>query len=146
MKTRPSIRLFVAGTLLALGSAAHAATMTVYKSASCGCCAKWVEHVQKHGFTVKVVNVDDIMAVKAKAGIPDAMASCHTTKVGGYVVEGHVPVADIRKLLASKPNAVGIAVPGMPMGAPGMEHGDHRQPFQTLLLKADGSTAVFASH
>ena len=146
MKSRTSIRLLVAGTLLALGSAAHAATMTVYKSASCGCCAKWVEHVQKHGFTVKVVNLDDIMAVKAKAGIPDEMASCHTTKVGGYVVEGHVPTADIKKLLASKPKAVGIAVPGMPMGAPGMEHGDHRQPFQTLLLKADGSTSVFASH
>ena len=146
MKTRTSSRLLVACALLALGSAAHAATMTVYKSASCGCCAKWIEHVQKHGFTVKVINVDDIMAVKAKAGIPDQMASCHTTKVGGYVVEGHVPAADIKRLLASKPKAVGIAVPGMPMGAPGMEHGGHRQPFQTLLLKADGSTSVFASH
>lgn len=141
-----SIRLLVAGGLLALGSAAHAANMTVYKSASCGCCAKWVEHVQNHGFTVKVVNVDDIMAVKAKAGIPSKLASCHTTMVGGYVVEGHVPAADIKKLLAEKPKAKGIAVPGMPMGAPGMEHGDHRQPYQTLLLKADGSTASFASH
>ena len=146
MKTRTSIRLLVASALLALGSAAHAATMTVYKSASCGCCAKWIEHVQKHGFTVKVVSVDDIMAVKAKAGIPDQMASCHTPKVGGYIIEGHVPAADIKRLLARKPKAVGIAVPGMPMGAPGMEHGGHRQPFQTLLLKADGSTSVFASH
>jgi hypothetical protein len=141
-----SIRLLVAGGLLALGSVAHAATMTVHKSASCGCCAKWIEHVQKHGFTVKVVNVDDIMAVKAKAGIPDKLASCHTSMVGGYVVEGHVPAADIKKLLASKPKAKGIAVPGMPMGSPGMEHGDHRQPYQTLLLKADGSTRLFAQH
>ena len=146
MTISKSIRLFVAGGLLALGSAAHAATMTVYKSASCGCCAKWVEHVEKHGFTVKVVNVDDIMAVKAKAGIPNKLASCHTTIVGGYVVEGHVPAADIRKLLAEKPKAKGIAVAGMPMGAPGMEHGDHRQPYETILLKVDGTTAVFASH
>ena len=93
-----------------------------------------------------MVNVDDVMAVKAKAGIPDSLASCHTSKVGGYVVEGHVPPADIKKLLAEKPKAKGIAVPGMPMGAPGMEHGDHRQPFQTMLIKTDGTTAVFASH
>lgn len=146
MTISKSIRLFIAGSLLALGSAAHAAALTVYKSASCGCCAKWVEHVEKHGFTVKAVNVDDIMAVKAKAGIPDKLASCHTTMVGGYVIEGHVPAADIKKLLAQKPKAKGIAVPGMPTGAPGMEHGDHRQPFQTLLIKADGTTAVFASH
>ena len=146
MTISKTIRIFVAGSLLALGSAAHAATMTVYKSASCGCCAKWVEHVEKHGFTVKAVNVDDIMAVKAKAGIPDKLASCHTTMVGGYVVEGHVPAADIKKLLAQKPKAKGIAVAGMPMGAPGMEQGGHRQPFQTMLIKADGTTAVFASH
>lgn len=146
MTISKSIRLFIAGSLLALGSAAHAAALTVYKSASCGCCAKWVEHVEKHGFTVKAVNVDDIMAVKAKAGIPDKLASCHTTMVGGYVIEGHVPAADIKKLLAQKPKAKGIAVPGMPTGAPGMEHGDHRQPFQTLLIKADGTTAVFASN
>jgi hypothetical protein len=146
MTSRKSFKLLVAGGLLALGSAAHAATMTVHKSASCGCCAKWVEHVQKHGFTVKVVNVDDIMAVKAKAGIPDKLASCHTATVGGYVVEGHVPAADIKKLLATKPKAKGIAVPGMPMGSPGMEHGDHRPPYQTLLLKADASTSVFAQH
>ena len=143
---RKSFRLIVATGLLALGSAAHAATMTVHKSASCGCCSKWVEHVQKHGFSVKVVNVDDIMAVKAKAGIPDRLASCHTSMVGGYVIEGHVPAADIKKLLASKPKAKGLALPGMPMGSPGMEHGDHRQPFQTLLVKADGSTAIFARH
>ena len=146
MTRSKSIRLAVAGALLALGSAAHAASMTVYKSASCGCCGKWIEHVQKHGFTVKVVSVDDVMAVKAKAGIPQKLASCHTTMVNGYVVEGHVPVADIKKLLAEKPKAKGIAVPGMPMGAPGMEHGSHREPFQTFLVKADGSSEVFARH
>lgn len=143
--TRKSIRLALAAGLLAFSSAAHAATMTVYKSASCGCCAKWIEHVKKHGFAVKAVNVDDIMAVKAKAGIPDRLASCHTTMVGGYVVEGHVPAADIKKLLAQKPKAKGIAVPGMPAGSPGMEAA-YKQPYQTLLLKGDGSTAVFAQH
>lgn len=144
--TIKSFRTIAALAMLSLGSAAQAASMTVHKSASCGCCAKWVEHVQKHGFEVKVVNVDDIMAVKAKAGIPDKLASCHTTMVGGYVIEGHVPAADIKKLLASKPKAKGLAVPGMPMGSPGMEHGDHKQPFQTLLIKPDGSTVVFARH
>ncbi|HVL30586.1 MAG TPA: DUF411 domain-containing protein [Sphingomicrobium sp.] len=146
MTISKSLRLTIAATALVIGTAANAAALTVYKSASCGCCGKWVEHVQKHGFTVKVVNVDDVRAVKTKAGIPDKLASCHTSLVGGYVVEGHVPAADIRKLLAQKPKAKGIAVAGMPMGAPGMEHGDHREPFQTVLIKADGSTATFARH
>lgn len=141
-----SLRLAIAAAALAVGSAANAAALTVYKSASCGCCTKWVEHVEKHGFTVKVVNVEDVMAVKAKAGIPDKLASCHTSMVGGYVVEGHVPAADIKKLLAQKPKAKGIAVAGMPIGAPGMEHGDHREPFETVLIKIDGSTASFARH
>ena len=146
MTTSKSLRLAIAAGALVLGSAANAAALTVYKSASCGCCGKWVEHVEKHGFTVTVVNVDDVMAVKSKAGIPDNLASCHTSKIGGYVIEGHVPAADIKKLLAEKPRAKGIAVAGMPMGAPGMEHGDHRQPYNTMLLKSDGSTAIFARH
>lgn len=144
MKNR--FRFAFAAALTLAGTAANAASMTVMKSASCGCCSKWVEHVRAHGFDVKVVNVDDIMAVKAKAGIPNKLASCHTTMIGGYVIEGHVPAADIKKLLAQKPKAKGIAVPGMPMGSPGMEHGDHKQPFQTLLIKADGSTSIFARH
>ena len=146
MTISKSLRLAIAAGALVLGSAANAAGLTVYKSASCGCCGKWVEHVEKHGFTVTVVNVDDVMAVKSKAGIPDNLASCHTSKIGGYVIEGHVPAADIKKLLAEKPRAKGIAVAGMPMGAPGMEHGDHRQPYNTMLLKSDGSTAIFARH
>lgn len=129
-----------------VGTAAHAATMTVYKHPSCGCCAKWIEHVEKHGFTVKTVPTEDMMAVKKRLGVPDAQISCHTTKVGNYVVEGHVPAADIKRLLAQKPKARGIAVAGMPMGAPGMEHGDHRQPYSTMLIGSDGKTSVFASH
>lgn len=140
------LRFVLASSLMMVATAANAATMTVLKSPSCGCCAKWVEHVRKAGFEVKVVNVDDMMAVKAKAGVPMKLASCHTTMVGGYIIEGHVPAADVRKLLAMKPRARGISVPGMPMGAPGMEHGDHREHYQVLLIKADGTTSVFARH
>src|SRR5688572_31006738 len=102
MSISKSLRMAIAVGALVLGSAAHAAALTVYKSASCGCCGKWVEHVEKHGFAVTVVNVDDVMAVKAKAGITKSLASCHTSMVGGYVVEGHVTAADIKKLLAGK--------------------------------------------
>ena len=136
----------IAFAAMFVGTAAHAATMTVYKHPSCGCCGKWVEHVEKHGFTVKTVATEDMMAVKKRLGVPDAQMSCHTTKVGNYVVEGHVPAADIKRLLAQKPKARGIAVAGMPMGAPGMEHGDHRQPYSTMLIGTDGKTSVFASH
>ena len=136
----------IAFAAMFVGTAAHAATMTVYKHPSCGCCVKWIEHVEKHGFTVKTVATEDMMAVKKRLGVPDAQVSCHTTKVGNYVVEGHVPAADIKRLLAQKPKARGIAVAGMPMGAPGMEHGDHRQPYSTMLIGTDGETSVFASH
>ena len=136
----------IAFAAMFVGTAAHAATMTVYKHPSCGCCAKWIEHVEKHGFTVKTVATEDMMAVKKRLGVPDAQISCHTTKVGNYVVEGHVPAADIKRLLAQKPKARGIAVAGMPMGGPGMEHGDHHQPYSTMLIGTDGKTSVFASH
>ena len=143
---RKTLFTSLAFAALTLGSAAHAATMTVYKSPSCGCCAKWVEHVEKHGFTVKTVPTEDMMAVKKKAGVPDALMSCHTTMIGGYVVEGHVPAADIKRLLAQKPRARGLAVAGMPMGSPGMEHGDHREPYATMLIGINGKATVFARH
>lgn len=136
----------IAFAALTLGSAAHAASMTVFKSPSCGCCAKWVEHVEKHGHTVKVVPTEDMAAVKARLKVPDALVSCHTTVVNGYVIEGHVPAADIKRLLAQKPRARGLAVAGMPMGSPGMEHGDHRQPFATMLIATNGKATVFARH
>jgi hypothetical protein len=136
----------IAFAAMFVGSAAHAATMTVYKSPSCGCCGKWVEHVEKHGFTVKTVPTEAMMALKKRLGVPDAAISCHTTKVGGYIIEGHVPAADIKRLLAQKPKARGLAVAGMPMGSPGMEQGGHRQPYSTLLIGLDGKTRVFANH
>ena len=136
----------IAFAAMFVGSAAHAATMTVYKSPSCGCCAKWVEHAKRHGFTVKVVPTADMMALKQRLGVPDEAISCHTSKVGNYIVEGHVPAADIKRLLREKPKARGIAVAGMPMGSPGMEHGNHRQPYATILIGMDGKTEVFAQH
>lgn len=118
----------------------------VWRSPECGCCGAWIRHLQLNGFTTRVHLVDDTSAARKAAGIPAALASCHTGKVYGYALEGHVPAADIRRLLAQKPAAVGLAVPGMPVGSPGMEHGDSRQPFETLLVLADGSTTVFERH
>jgi len=146
MKHRKKMYGAFAFLALTLAAAAHSATMTVYKSPSCGCCAKWVEHVERHGFTVKTIPTEEMAAVKTKIGVPDTLMSCHTTLVGGYVVEGHVPAADIKRLLAKKPRARGIAVAGMPIGAPGMEHGDHREPYSTMLIGKDGKATLFARH
>ena len=136
----------IAFAAMIVGSAAHAATLTVYKSPSCGCCTKWIKHVEAHGFAVTTVETENMMAVKKRLGVPDQAVSCHTTKVGNYVVEGHVPAADIKRLLAQKPKARGIAVAGMPMGSPGMELGGERQPYSTMLIGLDGTTKVFARH
>ena len=145
MKKRSLIGL-AAFAIIATSSAAHAAQLTVHKSPYCGCCAKWIEHVEKHGFTVKVIETEDMMAVKKRLGVPNALASCHTTQAGGYFIEGHVPAADIKRLLAEKPKAAGIAVPGMPMGSPGMEAGGQKQPYSTLLISKSGKPSTFARH
>lgn len=129
-----------------VASAANAAQLTVHKSPYCGCCAKWIEHVEKHGFTVKVIETEDMAAVKKRLGVPDKMASCHTTQVGGYFIEGHVPAGDIKRLLAQKPKAAGIAVPGMPAGSPGMEAGGQKQPYATMLVGMDSKSSIFARH
>lgn len=120
-------------------------TMTVWKSPWCGCCGKWVEHVRAAGFTVIVKEVKNLTPVKRMAGIPDHLQSCHTAKVGEYVIEGHVPASDIKRLLETTPKARGLVVPGMPSGSPGMENGT-RDPYDVHLLKGNGKTEVFASH
>ena len=125
---------------------AQAPVIEVWRSPACGCCAAWIKHLQEAGFVTRVNMVDDTSQARKAAGIPDRLGSCHTGKVAGYAIEGHVPAADIRKLLATKPQAVGLAVPGMPMGSPGMEQGGMKQPYEVLLVKADGSTTVFARH
>lgn len=122
--------------------------MTVYKSASCGCCGAWVDHARKNGFTVKVVDTEDLAGVKREMGIPARLQSCHTVVVGAYLVEGHVPAGDVKQLLATKPRVRGLAVPGMPVGSPGMEQGApaNYDRYDVLSFTSAGTTAVFATH
>ena len=123
--------------------------MTVYKSASCGCCKLWVSHARAAGFTVREVNTEDLSGVKREMGIPNRLASCHTVVVGSYVVEGHVPAEDVKKLLRDRPAGVrGLAVPGMPIGSPGMEQGpvSGYERYDVLAFTAAGATSVFATH
>ena len=121
--------------------------LAVYKSPTCGCCDGWVRHMRQAGFTVAVHVVDDPGTVRRARGLPDTLASCHTGVIGGYAIEGHVPAADVVRLLAERPAAVGLAVPGMPMGSPGMEAPDGRKaPFDTLLVLRSGQTRVFGRH
>jgi hypothetical protein len=125
-----------------------ARSVEVWKSPTCGCCRGWVAHMKNSGFKVATNNVeyDILYKIKRQAGIGEEMASCHTAKVGGYVIEGHVPAEDVARLLKEKPDAVGLAVPGMPVGSPGMEYGNEKEPYEVLLVKKDGSTEVFARH
>lgn len=132
--------------LLACAQSASAAVLMVTKTASCGCCKKWVEHMKKAGFTLRVQDVEDVTPTARRLGVPDKLRSCHTSAIGGYAIEGHVPAADVKRLLAQRPKAAGIAVPGMVMGSPGMEHGDHKEPYKTILFDKAGKTRVFASH
>lgn len=125
---------------------ANAAEITVYKSPSCGCCSKWVEKVQASGFAVAIHDMEDVSPIARKAGVPDEARSCHTALVDGYFVEGHVSPADVRKLLKERPQARGIAVPGMPIGSPGMEQGDSKQAYETMIVGSDGAMRVFARH
>lgn len=122
------------------------AQLTVYKSPYCGCCGAWVEHVNTSGLATTVKEMEDVTPIAKKLGVPDDMRSCHTAVIQGYFIEGHVPAADIRKLLRERPKARGITVPGMPIGSPGMEQGDRRDAYDTLLVLADGSSRVFAKH
>ena len=118
----------------------------VYKTAACKCCSKWVEHLQQDGFKVEVHNETDLKRTKRQLGVPESLSSCHTATVGGYVVEGHVPAADIRRLLSERPKAKGIAVPGMPIGSPGMEMGDRKDPYDVVLFDGANPDRIFARH
>lgn len=121
--------------------------VTVHKSPDCGCCGVWVEHVRKAGFPVRVNDTGDMAAIKQRLGIPAEMQSCHTAEVDGYVVEGHVPVADIQRLLAERPQARGLVLPGMPIGSPGMESPDgYTQRFTVGLLEAGDEVRGFSEH
>ncbi len=148
---RDWIRITLGGSALALASGAACAgrtkvagvPITVYKSPTCTCCHAWVKHLEANGFTVDARDVPDVTPFKAKFGVPDSLASCHTATVGGYVAEGHVPADLIHKMLAEKPAILGLAVPGMVNGSPGME-GLLSQAYDVLAFTRDGRTSVYA--
>ena len=128
-------------------AAQRGAAVRVYKDPTCGCCALWVEHLRKAGFAATVTEADDMTAIKTKHGVPATVRSCHTALVDGYVLEGHVPAEDVQRLLKERPTVVGIGVPGMPIGSPGMEvAGVRPQPYDVLAFDKSGATKVFASH
>lgn len=140
-------QIVIASVMACISSAAAAQTVNVFKDAGCGCCGAWVSHLRDSGFTVEASDVtpDEMSALKAKSGITAATASCHTALVDGYVIEGHVPASDVARLLKEKPEAVGLSVPGMPIGSPGMEFGTP-ETYEVLLMGKTGSTTVFAVH
>lgn len=121
-------------------------TVVVYRSPTCGCCKGWTAHMRESGFRVTEVEQNDLTAVKAEAGVPALLHACHTARVGGYVVEGHVPAADVRRLLAERPAVTGIAAPGMPMGSPGMEGPYPPDRYNVLAFDRTGGGRVFAEH
>lgn len=125
---------------------AKAAELKIFKSPYCGCCGAWVDHVKASGLRTVVHEMEDVTPMARKLGVPDAMRSCHTAVIDGYFVEGHVPAADIRKLLRERPKARGLAVPGMPIGSPGMEQGGRRDAFDTLIVDRNGASRVFTRH
>lgn len=143
-----------AGALAALSAvpalpafaASPAPEVQVFKSPTCGCCGSWVEHMRAAGFKVKVTEVDDTAAARKRLGLPERYGSCHTATVGGYVIEGHVPAAEVKRLLASKPKAIGLAVPGMPPSAPGMDVPGRKDPYQVLLIDTSGQSTVYANY
>lgn len=148
-KARVIVMAAVAVVVLAAGGlfwsmSAEAADVTVYALRTCGCCHNWVEHLENNGFTVRVEYVPDVGPVKAEHGVSNELSSCHTALIGDYVVEGHVPARVIRRLLEERPAVRGIAVPGMPVGSPGME-GPYQEPYDVVTFDAAGNTSVFES-
>ena len=146
MKIRSTIlRTLTAASFLIPASHAAGPQIEVYKTRTCGCCAKWVDHLKANGFTPVVNEVPSTAEYRKKYGVPEKLSSCHTAVVNGYTVEGHVPAADIQRMLKTKPKGKGLAVPGMPLGSPGMEAG-RRDAYSVLLFNPDGTTSVFQKY
>lgn len=150
--------VFAASTALATPPKQHSGRQAVatqsnlpkvvtYKDASCGCCGKWIEHMRQNGFVVEAHNHPDMAGIKHQLGVPLHKSSCHTSKVGGLVIEGHVPATDVKRLLANPAGAVGLTTPGMPLGSPGMEMPDGtKQPYVVERINKDGSTTPYSAH
>jgi hypothetical protein len=137
----------VAAVTRPLHARAPGALVTVYKSGSCKCCARWVEHLKLNGFATEAHDVDSVDPVKDRYGVPQPLRSCHTGVVDGYVIEGHVPADDIHRLLKERPKVAGLAVPGMPPTAPGMyQPGDEKEPYTVLTFQKSGATTTYARH
>lgn len=145
MRKSKSLMLSLLFALSTTVAAVEAKTsdIKVYASKTCGCCHQWVKHLESHGFKVKTEMVDDVSPVKTKFQIPDHMQSCHTAVVDGYLIEGHVPALAIKKMLSSKPSIRGLAVPGMPIGSPGMEQGNTKEAYNVMSFSKPGKDAVF---
>lgn len=125
--------------------AAELPRVEVWKNPNCGCCVKWIDHMREAGFDVIAHDVASTDPIRAKLGMPDRYASCHSARVAGYVIEGHVPAGDVKRLLEERPMAKGLAVPRMPVGSPGME-GPYSEPYQTLMIGPGGAAKVFVQH
>jgi len=138
----------LAASMVPIRASASNLAIHVMKDPDCGCCGAWIDILEKDGFTVTTENLgaDDLRMVKVTSGIPDTMTSCHTGRIGGYVVEGHVPAADIRRLLVERPDAVGLSVPGMPYGSPGMGPEDERDAYDVHLILRNGKTELFTRY
>lgn len=130
-------------TLYQFGGPAVAGGVTVWKSPACSCCGKWVEHLRANGFRVVVHETDDLAPAKRSHGVPDNLQACHTAEIDGYTIEGHVPAAEVKRLLAEKPKARGLAVAGMPVGSPGMEQGSAREPYDVVLFDDQRRQSVY---
>lgn len=132
--------------LLSACANAEQKTVVVYKSPTCGCCTKWVAHMEQNGFKVESHNVQDVSPYKKQYGIAKSLASCHTALVGGYVIEGHVPASDILRLLREKKDIKGLAVPAMPVGTPGMEMGNRKDKYNVIAIHKDNTTSIWSSY
>jgi hypothetical protein len=149
MDRRHFLSLATSAAALACAPAIAAAeAMQVYKTSGCGCCIGWMKHLERNGFQVTSKDLPHgaLMQKKLGLGLRPEQTSCHTGEIGGYVVEGHVPAREVKRLLRERPDAVGLSVPDMPVGSPGMEDGDAREPYDVLLIRRDGSAEVFASY
>jgi len=148
MNRRHFLGLAAAVAILPVGSAEAADHVHVYKTAGCGCCTGWIRHLEQNGFHVSAHDLPSgaLMQKKSAAGLQPEHASCHTAEVNGYVIEGHVPAREVKRLLGERPDAIGLAVPDMPLGSPGMEADGETEPYDVLLVRRDGKAEVFASY
>ena len=137
--------ILTATALILIQRTVKAEDVIVYKSPTCGCCSEWIKHLEENGFSVKAEDLRNVNQIKAELGVPNKLRSCHTAKIGDYVIEGHVPAQEITRLLKERPQVKGLAVPGMPMGSPGME-GPRKDRYDVLTFDKNGKSSVYASY